>query len=59
MFKVENSPRILENVRVEIKSTFEKEFGQSDSVLVYKVPDDSCVAKFGYPIDDESDLVIR
>ena len=59
VFKIENSPRVLENVRNEVESTFDKNFGQADSVLIYKVPDDSCVAKFGYPVDDESDLVIR
>ena len=59
VFSVVNSPRILANIKVEIANRFEKRFSQGDSVLVYQVPDDACVAKFGYPIDDDTDLVIR
>lgn len=59
VFRIENSPRILDNVKVEIRSQFQDDFGQADSILIYKVPDDACVAKFGYPVDDETDLVIR
>ena len=59
VFSVTNSPRILTNIKVEITRLFEKCFTQGDSVMVYQVPDDACVAKFGYPVDDESDLIIR
>lgn len=59
VFSVVNSPRILANIKVEIVDRFEKRFSQGDSVIVYQVPDDACVAKFGYHIDDDSDLVIR
>ncbi len=59
VFEIENSQRILDNIRIEIKATFKDKFGQSDSVLIFKIPDNACVAKFGYPIDDETDLVIR
>ena len=59
VFRIKNSPRILENVRIDIETKFEKKFGQSDSVLIYKVPDEACVAKFGYPVDDDTDLVVR
>lgn len=59
VFSVTNSPRILSNIKVEITNQFEKSFAQGDSVMVYQVPDDACVAKFGYPVDDDSDLIIR
>ena len=59
VFEIENSQRILDNIRIEIKEKFKDKFGQSDSVLVFKVPDNACVAKFGYPLDNETDLVIR
>ena len=48
-----------EMLKVEIVNRFEKRFSQGDSVIVYQVPDDACVAKFGYHRDDDSDLVIR
>ena len=59
VFSVTNSPRILSNIKVEITNQFEKSFTQGDSVMVYQVPDDACIAKFGYPVDDDSDLIIR
>ena len=59
VFSVTNSPRILANIKVEITNQFEKSFTQGDSVMVYQVPDDACVAKFGYTVDDDSDLIIR
>lgn len=59
VFKLKNSPRILDNIRVEIEAKFENVFGQADSVLIFRIPDDACVAKFGYPSDDEPDLIIR
>ena len=59
VFQIENSPRILDNIRLEIQNEFEKQFDQSDSVLIYQIPDDACVAKFGYPINEDTDLVIR
>ena len=58
VFKIENSLRILENVKVKIKDKYEPLFSQSDSVLIYQIPDHSCVAKFGYPRNEETDLVL-
>lgn len=59
VFEIENSPRILENVKVEILSAFEKRFTQGDSVLIYDIGDRSCVGRFGYPANEETDLVIK
>ena len=59
VFSVTNSPRTLANIKVEITSQFEKSFTQGDSVMVYQIPDNACIAKFGYPIDDDSDLIIK
>lgn len=58
VFEVDNSPRILDNMLAEIVSKFSKYFEQSDSVLVYDVKDGSCVGKFGFPVNDDTDLLI-
>ena len=58
VFQIANSPRILANLKTDIISEFAKRFCQGDSVLIYSVPDDSCVAKFGYPVNEETDLVL-
>lgn len=58
VFEIQNSSRILDNIRTEIVNKFEKRFVQGDSVLVYSVPDTACIAKFGYPVNEETDLVV-
>lgn len=58
VFEIQNSARILENVKTEIINRFEKRFEQGDSVLIYSIPDTACVGRFGYPINEESDLVV-
>ncbi len=59
VFKIENSNRILDNIKVNIQHRFEPKFKQSDSVLIFQIPDTACIAKFGYSVDDEGDLIIR
>lgn len=58
VFSIQNSARILENIKTEVVNRFEDRFAQGDSVLIYSVPDTACVARFGYPINEETDLVI-
>ena len=58
VFEITNSPRILANIRAEITTEYEKSFDQSDSVLIFDVPDNACIGRFGYPVNEETDLVI-
>lgn len=58
VFEIRNSARILENVKTEVINRFEKRFEQGDSVLIYSIPDTACVGRFGYPTNEESDLVV-
>lgn len=58
VFEVKNSARILQNIETEINTKFEKRFTQGDNVLIYKVGDDACLKRFGYPVNEESDLII-
>jgi CRISPR-associated protein Cas2 len=59
VFEITNSPRILANIRTEILANYEKRFGQGDSVLIFDIPDNACVGRFGYPVNEESDLIIN
>ena len=58
VFEVTNSSRVLENIRIEIRSTYEKDFSQSDSVLIINVPDNAITDRFGYAKNEETDLLI-
>lgn len=57
VFEIRNSPRILDNIRIEIKANFEKKFSQGDSVLVIDVPDNSITDLFGYAANEEGDML--
>lgn len=58
VFEIANSPRLLENVRVEIKTKFVRKFGQADSVLIMHVPDHAIIDRFGYSAnEDNGDLL--
>lgn len=58
VFEIMNSPRILDNIKTDIENKFEKRFGQGDSVLIFSVPDTACVGRFGYPVNEETDLIL-
>lgn len=58
VFEITNSPRILDNIKSEIVTRFEKRFRQADSVLIYEIPDHACVGRFGYPLNEETDLLL-
>ncbi len=58
VFEVKNSPRILSNISSEIESVYEPQFTQGDSVLIFNVGDQSCIGRYGYPVNEQDDLVI-
>jgi len=57
VFEITNSPRVLENIRTEIKASFEKKFSQGDSVLIMNVPDNAVIDRFGHAVNEETDLL--
>lgn len=58
VFEIQNSPRILQNIRTEIQGSFQKRFQQSDSVLIMDVPDQAVIDRYGYAKNEEQDLLI-
>ena len=57
VFEIRNSPRILENIRAEIKAAYEPKFNQGDSVLILHVDDNAVIDRFGYAANEETDLL--
>jgi CRISPR-associated protein Cas2 len=58
VFEIKNSQRMIENIKTEIEHNFCKAFSQGDSVLVHDIPDNANVLRFGYPVNEETDLLI-
>lgn len=57
VFEIKNSPRILDNIRTEIKASYEPKFDQGDSVLVLHVDDNAVIDRFGHAANEETDLL--
>lgn len=58
VYEIANSKRLLELVKIEIKDRFEDRFKQSDSVYIFEIKNDENIIKFGYPKNEDKDLVI-
>ena len=58
VFEIKNSTRIIKNIKVEIENRFNKAFSQGDSVLIHDIPDSAEILRFGYPVNEETDLLI-
>lgn len=56
LFEIDNSPRVLSNISLDIKNKFEKKFKQSDSVYIFELSKTCKITRFGYAKNEEGDL---
>ncbi|MBQ9120457.1 MAG: CRISPR-associated endonuclease Cas2 [Lachnospiraceae bacterium] len=56
VFEIDNSEKILDNIMCEIKNRFEKQFEQSDSVIIFVLSSRCKTIRYGYAKNEESDL---
>lgn len=57
-FQIRNSQRILALVSAEIKNKFEKQFRQTDSIIIFNLSEQCQITRYGYAKNDEEDLII-
>lgn len=58
IFQIRNSKRILDIVSSDIKNNFEKQFGQTDSIMVFRLSEQCKIERYGYAKNDDGDLII-
>ncbi len=58
IFEIKNSKRILSIIEAQIKADFEKEFKQTDSVIIFSMSKQCKVTKYGYAQNDDEDLIL-
>ena len=58
VFEIDNSERILDNIEADIKNKFEKNFSQSDSVMVFRMTNTCKITRYGYARNDDKDFII-
>ena len=57
VFEIKNTTRILNNIKIEIESNFEKQFSQGDSVIIFDLSKQCKITRYGYAQNDENDLI--
>lgn len=58
IFEIKNSDRVLANIEAEIQGKFEKQFAQTDSIMIFNLSKQCKIMRFGYAKNDDSDLII-
>jgi CRISPR-associated protein Cas2 len=58
VFKIENSKRMLDIIKNEIDTRFEKQFSETDSVLIIETSENCKISKYGFLKHEECDIII-
>jgi CRISPR-associated protein Cas2 len=58
VFKIKNSKRMLDLIKNEIDARFEKQFSETDSVLIIETSENCKISKYGFLKHEESDIII-
>lgn len=58
VFRIDNSPRILNNIVLKIKNEFEKEFDETDSIYIFNLSKTCQITTFGYAAHEDADIII-
>lgn len=58
VFEIDNSERILNNIKADLNNRFLKIFDQTDSVYIFKLSPSCDIIRFGYAKNEESDMMI-
>ncbi len=58
LFKIKNSERVLDNIKVKIDNYFGKHFKQRDSVMIIELNSTCKITKFGYAKNEDEELII-
>ena len=58
VFEIDNSKKILDNIKREITNTFEQSFGQMDSVMIIETSKNCKITKWGYAKNDDTCIVV-
>lgn len=60
VFEINNSPRVLNNIVLDIDRYFGPRFEQTDSVLIFQIckSDIQKIKRYGWAVNEETDMLI-
>ena len=57
VYKIKNSPKILQNIIIEIEHKYEPKFSQADSVIIFNLSKNCKIHNFGYASNEDDDII--
>lgn len=58
VFEIDVSERLLDVIEAEIKNKYESKFGQSDSIIIFRMSSTCKITRYGYAANDNDELII-
>ncbi|MDX1959251.1 MAG: CRISPR-associated endonuclease Cas2 [Leptospiraceae bacterium] len=58
VYEIKNSERVLANIITEIEYNYSKKFGETDSIMIFKLSKTCEITKYGYAKNSDSDLIV-
>ncbi len=58
VYEIDNSPRILNNIRSEIDNVFMPQFGESDSIIILPISNPKDIIRMGYARHDDETIIL-
>lgn len=58
VFEIDVSERMLDVIEAEIRNKYEKQFSQSDSIIIFRMSNTCRITRYGYASNDNDDIII-
>lgn len=58
VFEIDNSPKILDNLILQIRNRFESKFSDCDSIYIFNLSSSCEIFRFGYAQHEENDIIL-
>lgn len=58
VFEIDVSERMLNVIESDIKNKFEKQFGEVDSVIIFRMSETCRITRYGYASHENDDFII-
>lgn len=58
VYEIKHSPRMLENITIQIKKNFEPKFTETDSVIIFNLSKQCKKTYFGYAKHTEEKIIL-
>lgn len=58
VFEIDVSERLLDVIEAEIRNKYEKQFTESDSIMIFRLSNTCKITRYGYAAHDNDDIII-